>query len=788
MKNIILLLVLILSTLYLSNSQENKTLSGYIKDKSTGETLIGASISVVELKTGAYSNAYGFYSISIPKGTYTIQISYVGYENFSQQVTLNDSRKIDFEITSSSLGTDEIIVTAEKEDRNIKTIEMSSIAVNTEVIKKMPALLGEVDVIRSIQLLPGVSTVGEGATGFNVRGGSIDQNLVLLDEAPVYNSSHLFGFFSVFNPDAVKDVKLIKGGIGSEYGGRLSSILDVRLKEGNSRNYNIDGGVGAIFSRFAVEGPIVNDKVSFLIAGRRSYIDFLAKPFLPDNLDGSQFYFYDLTAKANWKIDDKNTVFVSGYFGRDVFGAGFIFNWGSQTGTIRWNHLFSDKLFSNLTYYYSNYDYVLGFGNDDQDRFDWNSNIVTQSLKNDFTYYYSTNSIINFGVEAIYYDFEPGNANGISGGISVPISLDHRYAGQLATYIGHEWNATDLLSFKYGVRASFFSYLGPGKYYDYGDTTLGQARPVLNTYQADSWENIADYFNLEPRFSMNYILSDVNSIKLSYNRMVQYLHLVSNTAAATPLDLWTPSTNNLQPQLADQYAIGYFQNFKDNLYETSVEVFYKDLQNQIEYRDGADPLLNEFLEGDFLFGKGRAYGAEFYIKKTKGDFNGWISYTLSRSERLIEGINNFDWFPARFDRTHVLNLVAFYKLTKKWEFSTNFTYTTGTPATFPTNGFFFQGKYVPHNAFGLRNGNRIPAYHRLDLSATYKPFNKPDDWWKGEWVFSLYNVYNRRNAFSVFPELNAQGIPQATQLSIIGSIVPSVSYNFNFDVQNLGKK
>lgn len=785
MKKIIgIIFLILLNTTY---SQEKITISGYIKDKSSGETLIGSSILVTELKTGAYSNAYGFYSITIPKGKYTFVVSYVGFESITKEINLDKNLKLDFELENSTFGTEEVVVTAKKEDQNIKSIEMSSIAVNTETIKKMPALLGEVDVIRSIQLLPGVSTVGEGSTGFNVRGGGIDQNLVLLDEAPVYNSSHLFGFFSVFNPDAVKDVKLIKGGIGSEYGGRLSSILDVRLKEGNSRKFNIDGGVGAIFSRFAVEGPIVEDKLSFLVAGRRSYADVLAKPFLSDDLADSKFYFYDLTAKANWKIDDKNTLFLSGYFGRDVFGSGFVFNWGSQTGTLRWNHLFNDKLFSNLTYYFSNYDYVLGFGDDDQDRFDWNSNIVTQSLKNDFTYFQNTNSIFNFGIEALYYDFEPGNAVGISNGISVPISLDHKYAGQLSTYIGHEWDINKTISVKYGLRASYFSYMGPGKYYELGDTISGIKKPVLNTLESEDFENIADYFNLEPRFSMKYSLNDVSSVKLSYNRMVQYLNLVSNTAAATPLDLWTPATNNIKPQLADQYAIGYFQNFDDNMYETSVEIFYKDLQNQIAYVDGADALLNEYLEADLIFGNGRAYGAEFYFKKTKGKFNGWISYTLSRSELKIDGINNYDWFPARFDRTHNLSVVSFYEINKKWNLSANFTLTTGTPATFPTNGYYFNGQYVPHNALNERNGNRIPTYHRLDLSAIYNPFSSPDDWWKGEWVFSIYNVYNRKNAFSVFPQLSDKNIPQAIQLSIIGSIVPSVSYNFNFDIQNLVK-
>lgn len=785
MKKIVFLFLLLpLLNLY---SQSEYTLSGYVKDNSSGETLIGATISLKDTKLGAITNAYGFYSLSVAEGNYKVSVSYIGFEKFEKEINLNKDTKLNIELKVLDIQSDEVLVTAEKANNNVASIEMSTLQLSAQTLTRMPALLGETDVVRSIQLLPGVGSVGEGATGFNVRGGGIDQNLVLLDEAPVYNSSHLFGFFSVFNPDAVKDVKLIKGGIPAAYGGRLSSILDVRLKEGNQRKFNVDGGVGFIFSRLAIEGPIIEDKLSFLVAARRSYIDVLAKPFLADGLEDSQFYFYDLTAKANWKIDENNTVFTSGYFGRDVFGAGFGFDWGSETFTTRWNHLFSDKLFSNLTYYYSNYDYKLQFGDDDVDVFKWQANIVTQSVKYDLEYFISPKNNIDFGLEALHYHFVPGNAVGTSNGISVPISLDEQFAGQLAGYIGQEIDVTDALSMKYGLRGSYYTYLGPGTAYTYGDTTVGIAKPLISEEKFDDFANIADYFNFEPRFSVKYQMNEESSIKASYNRMVQYVHLVSNTAASSPLDVWIPTTNNVKPELADQVALGYFRNFDDNEWETSVEVYYKDLQNQIEYINGADLLLNENLEGDFLSGDGRAYGAEFYVKKNKGDLTGWISYTLAKTEVQVNGINNGDWFPTRFDRTHNLSIVGFYDLSETWSLSANFLLSSGTPATFPTNRLEWQGYVIPHNANESRNNFRIPITHRLDLSLTYDPVDDADEWWTGKWVFSIYNLYNRRNPYSVYfrnnPDNNIQ--TEAVRFAVFGSIVPAISYNFNFDVDKL---
>ncbi|MEL6864936.1 MAG: TonB-dependent receptor [Bacteroidota bacterium] len=784
-----LLLWLVLGNSPIS-AQEKFTLSGYIKDAANGETLIGASVFINELAAGGVSNAYGFYSVTVDAGTYTVEYSYLGYDKIVKTVELNANVKLDIELLEEAAQLEEVVVIAKSENANVSSMEMSTNKLDIQTIQKIPPLLGETDIIRSIQLLPGVSTVGEGATGFNVRGGSIDQNLVLLDEAPVYNSSHLFGFFSVFNPDAVKDVKLYKGGIPAQYGGRLSSILDVRMKEGNSKRFSGSGGVGLIFSRLNLEAPIIKDKASFIIAGRRSYADILARPFLSGDLSDSALNFYDLTLKTNYYINEKNRVFLSGYIGRDIFefGEGAGFNWGNATATFRWNHLFSDRLFSNITAFYSNYDYELNFGDEDENRFDWDAKIINYSVKPELTYFVNTNNVITFGGQTTLYEFQPGNAIGVSEGESTDISLDQKYALESSLYIGNEQTINSSLSLLYGIRYSHFNYMGEGRAYEFGDAALGERRPVVGEPQVfDQWESIQTYSNLEPRFSMRYEIDPRSSIKASYMRTVQYLHLISNTIAATPLDVWTPSTNNIEPQKADQFAIGYFRNLKDNTYETSVEIYYKDMQNQVDYIDGADLLLNEFLEGDILAGDGRAYGVELLIKKVKGKLNGWISYTLSRTERQIEGINNDEWFPARFDQTHNLSIIGFYDLNKRWTFSANFSLISGTPATFPTNRIELQGYAIPHNATNERNNFRIPAYHRLDLSATLNGKKKEGKRFENFWVFSIYNVYNRRNPFSIYfrnqenrPAPDAFVSTEAVRFSVIGNFIPSVSYNFKF--------
>ncbi|MCU0450882.1 MAG: TonB-dependent receptor [Bernardetiaceae bacterium] len=767
----------------LAQSVEKHTLSGYVKDAKNGEALIGVNVYVKGSTTGTTTNVYGFYSLTLPAATYELVVSFVGYNNVSRQVDLRSNQKLDVELTETTLELGEVVVTGIEEDVNVKSIEMSTVKVDIKTIQKIPAFLGEVDIVRSIQLLPGVSTVGEGATGFNVRGGGIDQNLVLLDEAPVYNSAHLFGFFSVFNPDAVKDVKLVKGGIPAEFGGRLSSLLDVRMKEGNSKRFSVSGGIGAIFSRLTVEAPIVKDKASFIVAARRSYIDVLARPFLSGDLADSRFNFYDLTAKVNWQVNPKNSLYLSGYFGRDVFGAGFAFNWGNSTATLRWNHLFSDRLFMNLTTYYSNYDYLLGFRDEVQNsRFDWRSNIINYSVKPDFTYFLNANNTIKFGVQGILYDFRPGNATVSSQGQENDISLDPKYALESGIYLANEQKLGSRLTLQYGLRYSLFRYMGRGTAYTFGEAIPNTRRVLASERTYGQWEAIQTYGNWEPRFSINYSLGQGSSLKASYNRMAQYIHLVSNTSASTPLDVWTPSTNNIAPQLADQVALGYFKNFRDNAYEASVEVYYKDLQNQLDYIDNADLLLNSYLEADLVQGIGRAYGAEFYLKKAKGKLTGWISYTVARSERRVEGINRSEWFANRFDRLHNLNVTVAYDVATRWNLAANFVLQSGTPITFPTNRLEVQGYVVPHNTEEARNNFRVPAYHRLDLSATHYNKKREGRRFESYWVFSVYNVYNRRNPFAIYFRRN-EDVPintEAVRFSVIGSIVPAVSYNFKF--------
>jgi len=773
-----------------SNNDTKVTLSGYIKDADSGETLIGASAYIPDLTSGTTSNEYGFYSLTVAPGIYTIEFAYLGFDTKTLELDLTQDMKKDIELGEDVTELMEVVVTSEAEDINVTSTEMSVNKLDMRTIQKMPALLGEVDVIRSIQLLPGVSTVGEGATGFNVRGGGVDQNLVLLDEAPVYNSSHLFGFFSVFNPDAVKDVKLYKGGIPAKYGGRLSSILDVRMKEGNSKKLAVSGGVGFIFSRLSIEAPIIKDKASFILAVRRSYIDILAKPFLDDDLSDTALNFYDLTLKTNYKVSEKDRIYLSGYLGRDNFrfGEDAGFDWGNQTATFRWNHLFSDKLFANFTTYYSKYDYQIMFGSDGVDSFDWDANIVNYSLKADVSYFLNPDNLITFGGQGIIYEFSPGNAVGISQGDRTEFSVPQKYGIESGLFIQNEQTVNRKLSFQYGLRLSHFNYTGDGFAYTFEETLPGERKLLTNVSEKfDRWESIQTYINLEPRGSVKYQLTPKSSMKLSYNRMAQYLHLISNSTAASPLDVWLPSTNNLKPQIADQFAIGYFENYDNNTFACSAEIYYKNFQNQVDYIDGADLFVNELIEAELLSGRGRAYGLEVQLEKKKGKFSGWISYTLAKTERQVDGINNDEWYDTRFDQRHNMSTTVFYELNDRWTLSGNFVLNSGTPATFPTGRIEQQGYVIPEVSNNVRNNVRIPAYHRLDLSATFRGKNYDKKRWKSEWVFSAYNVYNKRNPFSIFFEqeqvrvLNNDPIrTQAIRLSVIGSIIPSIAYNFKF--------
>lgn len=766
------------------------TLSGYIKDSANGESIVGAIVKIEGTELNANSNVYGFYSLSVAAGNYTVVVSQAGFTSsrINLNITLDLTRN--FELSKVEEDFRGVSIKAKKRENFVEKVDMSTNNLNITQIKKVPALLGEVDIVKSVQLLPGVSTVGEGASGFNVRGGSIDQNLILLDEAPVFNASHLFGFFSVFNPDAVKDVKLIKGGMPAQYGGRVSSTLDVRMKDGNTKKTEVNGGVGVIFSRLSIEGPIAHknekfkNKSSYIIAGRRSYVDVLSKPFLAknENLKDAIFYFYDLTAKVNYVLNANNKFYLSAYSGKDAFGVpGALFNWGNQTATLRWNHLFSKKLFSNFTTYYSQYNYQLGFGEGDN-TFRWKSNITNYSIKPDFTYYITPNNTLQFGLVTTYYIFKPGDAVSRDQGQVVQFGLPNKYALENAFYLENEQKVNTKMTLRYGLRWSNFNYLGSGSALMLNRPIAGQRAEILDRVEYKKHQLIQAYNVPEPRFSANYKVNKFNAFKLSYNRMSQYLHLISNTAASVPLDVWTPSTNNIKPQISDQLAIGYFKNIGKAIdYEFSAEAFYKSLQNQIDYIDGANLLLNNGLEAELLSGKGRAYGLELYAKKNSGQLTGWIAYTLSKSERQVNGISNDQWYNNRFDRRHNANITLSYEWTKKWSTAVAWVFASGTPTNLPNTKYSFQGyQGIPQNPDNLRNNVTIKPYNRLDISATW--VRKKTKTWESNWVFGIYNAYARRNPFSYYTQVNPDNNNQ-TQLirySIIGSVIPSVSWNFKF--------
>ena len=782
----------ILLFLFMSNaifSQEKFTISGTISDKKNNETLIGVNVIVKGTNIFSITNEYGFYSLTLPKGTYELSISYVSYETINEKISLTQNLKKNYNLIETGEVLDEVIIT-EKNKTNTRKPEMSVNKMSIATIKQMPAVLGEVDVIKSILFLPGVTNAGEGQSGFNVRGGGADQNLILLDEATIFNSSHLFGFFSVFNPDAIKDLKLYKGGIPARYGGRASSVLDIYQKDGNSNDFHMNGGIGLISSRLLAEGPIVKDKGSFLFAGRASYAHLFLK--LSNNKNSA--YFYDLNTKLNYKLNKNNNLYVSGYFGRDVFdiNQSFTNTYGNSTLNVRWNHLFSDKLFSNLSLIYSDYYYGL---NIDLVGFNWDSGIKNYNLKYDFKYYLSNKIKLNYGANAIYYDFNPGTINPSKpdSGINYK-QLEKKYAFEPSVYLDVEQKLSDKINVEYGIRYSMFSRLGNSTKNIYAndqpvifDNDLKiyeKATPIGTEYYGKN-KTMASFNNFEPRFSIAYELNENRSFKASYNRMVQYLQLVSNTASPTPLDVWTPSDSYIKPQLADQFAVGYFANFKDDKYSLEVESFYKKIKNRMDYIDGANLIANDAIEQVILNGEMRSYGLELMLRKNTGKLSGWISYTLSRSEQRTPGrtanetgINNGNWYKSAYDKTHNLAVTSSYKLNKKWNFGANFVLQTGQPVTYPNGQYTYQGINVP--SYGARNANNLPFYHHLDISATLTPKHNEKKKWKGEWVFSIYNVYARKNAASIsFRQNQDTGNNEAIKLSIFG-MVPAVSYNFKF--------
>jgi hypothetical protein len=790
-------LLLIISSSY----SQKSTISGYIKDSKTGEVLIGANIYVEEIKRGVATNLYGFYSLTLDNGEYNLKTSYLGYQDKKTKLSLSEAKTWDIELLPAGVMMEAFTVEAEQGDENVQGTQMGKVDMEVEKIKTLPAFMGEVDVLKTIQLLPGVQSSGEGNAGFYVRGGGQDQNLILLDEAVVYNASHLFGFFSVFNADAVKNISLTKGGMPANYGGRLSSVLDISMKDGNYKEYKADGGIGLIASRLTLQGPIKKDKSSFIVSGRRTYIDILAKPFVNEEsaFSGSGYYFYDFNAKVNYILSDKDKIFLSGYFGKDVFtykNSGNDFSikipWGNATASLRWNHLFSDKLFMNTTAIYSSYDFAFE-GISDQFKFGLFSGIKDWNLKTDFSYYPNPKHNIKFGFNYIYHTFTPTNVTATSGDTEFDFGDKvNLFANEGALYFLDDFDVTDLLRINVGFRVSSFQHVGPFTRYikDVNDN-------VIETKEYTRGKNIKTYINPEPRLSARYTLNETSSVKLGVTHNYQYMHLVSIAANSLPTDLWIPTTDIVKPQVGTQISTGYFKNFKENKYETSVEVYYKDLRNLVEYKEGAQPGdgLNDNVDNQLTFGKGYSYGVELYIKKALGDLTGWIGYTWSDTRRTFSAINNGLEYPAKFDRRHDLSIATNYKLNDRWTFGAVFVYATGNSVTLPYTKYFVEGNLLVD--YGPRNSYRMPSYHRADVSATWytKKFKEVKDVETGKiilqkkrftsnWNFSIFNLYNRANPYFIYFDSEGdftQGTLDvgAFQVSLF-PILPSITWNFSF--------
>ncbi|WP_288442492.1 TonB-dependent receptor [uncultured Chryseobacterium sp.] len=757
----------------LAIAQQTYSVSGTVKDKKNGELLIGVSVKVSEDPTiNVVANEYGFYSLSLPEGNYTLIISYPGYQDFEQQIKVDQNIKVDLPLLpaeTAAKAIDEVVITGIKKDKNLTSAQMGAETLSIKNIEKLPVLFGEKDVMKTIQLLPGIKSNGEGSSGFSVRGGATDQNLILLDEAPVYNASHLLGFFSTFNSDALKDASIIKGNSPAQYGGRLSSVLDVKMKDGNNKDYNINGGIGLISSRLSVEGPIQKEKSSFIVSGRRTYADL----FLKTNKDykDNKLYFYDLNLKANYQINENNRIYLSGYFGRDVLGLGDTFNtdWGNTTATLRWNSIISSKLFSNTSFIYSNYDYKISLKNDDT-VFDLNSKIRDWNLKQDFTWFAGNKHSVRFGLQSIYHTLTPSSASGTT--VS-SFARNPRYSWENAVYINDDYKATEKLTINYGARLSMFSILGGDTFNTYENGVLTDSKFL------EKGKFGKTYVNIEPRISANYRINEFSSVKGGYSRNTQNLHLLSNSNSGNPTDQWIGSSYTVKPEIADQISLGYSRNFNNNNYELNAEIYYKDMKNQIDFKNGAQIGFDTGadVESELLFGKGRAYGLELIAKKKSGKLTGWISYTLSKTERKINGINSNEWYNARMDKTHDLSIVATYQLNPKWSFSGLFVYSTGNAVTFPTGKYELNGQTIFQ--YSNRNADRMPAYHRMDLSATYEPSSNKR--FRGSWTFGIYNLYGRENAYTINFEDNPDrpGTTRAMQTSLF-RWVPNITYNFKF--------
>ncbi len=780
-----------LSTISMNAEELKFTLSGYVKDSTSGETLPGATVAVPELKRGVSTNAYGFFSISLPKGKHTITVSYLGFEPYSTTVDLtNDNKKIDVLLTPRAISTKkEIVIKDTRKDENVKDAKMGMHQLSVESIKKLPVIMGEVDVLKSLQLLPGVSSAGEGQSGFYVRGGGPDQNLILLDDAVVYNTGHLFGFFSVFNGDAIKNVTLIKGGAPANYGGRLSSVVDVTMKEGNNKKYQMEGGIGLIASRFSVQGPILKDKASFIVSARRTYIDALVKPFVnpQSTFSGSGYYFYDLNAKVNYIASKKDRIYLSSYLGKDVFTfqskeSNFKLNipWGNRTASLRWNHEFSNKLFMNTTLLYNDYNFTF-FADQSDFQIKFYSGIRDWGGKVDFDYYTKFNHTIKFGGALTHHTFTPSTLSGQAAGVDLaPDQSFQKYAFETGVYVTDEFDLGERIKVNAGIRHSGFVQTGPYKRY-----TFDQNEIKVDSTTVGAGEVAKTYGGFEPRLNIRFSINDNTSLKTSVTKTYQYIHLVTNNGSTLPTDIWTPSSYFVRPQESWQYSMGLFKNFFDNKLETSMEVYYKDMRNLLEYREGYTPNSLRDIDYDFVFGRGYAYGSEFYINKTKGRWTGWLSYTLAWTWRDFPSLNQGERYLAKFDQRHNVSITSSYELNKKWNFSGVFVFGSGNRVTLPTSLYFVNNQLVQN--IDRINNYALPPYHRLDLAAVYSPSPKrPTQKWKGTWTFSIYNVYSRLNPYIIYLDTsgglnNATGVQLKVKQISIFPILPSVTYNFKFN-------
>ena len=771
---------------FFSFSQNKFTVSGYVKDSLSGETLISSAVSILGESKGITSNQFGFYSITLPAGTYNLVCTYVGYISQIKTIDLKANVEYNFELAPRITTEQAVIVSAKKRDANVKNAQMGKIDLSINQVKSIPAFLGEIDILKTIQLLPGVQSAGEGSSGLYVRGGGPDQNLILLDDAVVYNTGHLFGFFSIFNGDAIKSTSLIKGGMPAQYGGRLSSVLDISMKEGNDKNFAVQGGIGLIASRLSIEGPIKKNKASFIISARRTYIDALAKPFIKKSSSfyGSGYYFYDLNAKINYKFSEKDRIYLSGYFGKDKFD--FVngqqslkvhIPWGNSTATLRYNHVFNNRLFSNTTVVYNDYKFDFG-ANQNNFQLNLNSGIRDINIKEDFDLYSFANHKLKFGALYTYHTFTPSVVSGKQDSVEFePNNAQQKYAREGAIYIQDDWDVSDKIKINAGIRESGFQQVGNYKAYTTDDNGNRTDSSVYKKGQP-----VITYFGFEPRFTIRYAITDETSIKASVTRNLQYIHLVSNAGTTLPTDLWVPSTLKVKPQESWLYALGLFKNYNDNTYETSVEVYYKQLKNQIEYKEGYTPATLDDTENFFTFGKGWSYGTELFINKTRGRLTGWIGYTLSWTYRKFPGLNFGEKYFAKYDRRHDLSVVGIYELSKKWKLSGTFVFGSGNAATLPQRFYIFEG--VLTQEYSRINEYRLPSYSRLDLGAIYTPNKHPERRLKSEWVFSVYNAYNRKNPYFIY--FDQTGNPydgslnvQAKQVSIF-PVIPSVTWNFKF--------